>query len=69
MKKEKPPIGLMPRHLHIEKRIFDIKDAMNRYIDQKVPIPLEWYEEYNELAIKYKQIKFGVRHEWRRVED
>ena len=70
MKKvEKPPIGIMPRHLHIEERIEEIKFGMERYMDKKVSIPLEWFQEYNELAIKYRQIKFGVKYEWTRVTD
>ena len=62
---EKPPLGIIPRHLHIEKRIDEIKFAIERYIAQKIPIPIEWFEEYNELVIKYRQIKFNVRYEWK----
>ena len=63
----RPPTGIMPRHLHIEKRIQEIQLAFKRYMDQKQPIPYEWLEEYNELTIKYKQVKNGVLYEFRRI--
>ena len=46
---EKPPIGLIPEYLWKEKRLFDIIEAINRYIEAKKEIPIEWIEEYNKL--------------------
>lgn len=46
------PIGITPRFIHEEKRIHDIYDAIQRYLDAKKEIPLKWIEEYNELIKK-----------------
>lgn len=52
-----PPTGLKPQWLHIEHRITDIWEAMDKHIHAMYPIPVEWIQEYNELVEKYKQIK------------
>ncbi len=44
----KPIIGIVPRYLWKEKRFHDIICAINRRIEAKKPIPIEWVEEYNE---------------------
>lgn len=46
----KPPLGLKPRWLHDAFRTYDIVSALERYIEVRKPIPIEWVEEYNELA-------------------
>jgi hypothetical protein len=50
---EKPPIGLMPKKFHNqavnEERLKDICEAVQRFLNAKREIPLEWIEEYNEL--------------------
>ena len=49
---EKPPLGLMPRKLHIENRITDILNAMIRYVEvgKNYSIPDEWYDELRSLG-------------------
>lgn len=46
---EKLPIGLMPRKIHREHRFYDVCDAISRYYNANLQIPIEWIEEYNEL--------------------
>jgi len=48
----KPPIGLTPKHIKDTERLTDICDAIVRYIDKKMKLPIEWIEEYNELIYK-----------------
>lgn len=50
----KPPLGLMPRFIHDEKRMHEILDACNRFIQASRPVPIEWIEELNELMVKYQ---------------
>lgn len=50
--KEMPPLGLIPKWLHREMRVKDIKGAISRYLHHDKPIPKEWIEEYNELTSK-----------------
>jgi hypothetical protein len=47
---KKPPLGIKPRWLHEEQRINAITAAIKRYLEEDVPIPQKWIEEYNELA-------------------
>ena len=49
-KYKKPPLGLIPRNIWLSKRLFDIKEAIKRYLDADYPIPDKWIEEYNELV-------------------
>ncbi len=53
-KHKKPPIGLFPRKLWEEKRLFDVCLAITRYYQDAREIPIEWVEEYNQL-IKNKE--------------
>jgi len=46
---EKPPLGLLPKRLVQEKRFLDVCDAICRYYNADMKIPVEWIEEYNEL--------------------
>lgn len=48
----KPPLGVVPRFIHIEKRIDEITAAIRRSLDQQIanPIPVVWIEEYNDLV-------------------
>lgn len=41
----KPPMGLKPRHLQDMVRFRAIADAMKRYSNAKIPVPIEWIEE------------------------
>jgi len=45
----RPPIGLMPKKLHQEKRFYDVCSAIARHYSAGFKIPIEWVEEYNEL--------------------
>lgn len=48
---EKPPIGLMPEHLHKEQRLTEIKEALQRYAAvYKVP-PIEWIAEQYSIEL------------------
>lgn len=49
-KVKKPPIGLMPKRIWLSMRFNDIKSAIERYTADNHTIPIEWIEEYNELA-------------------
>lgn len=42
---EKPPLGLIPRNIHRQKRALEIIAAMDRYVRANKPIPTEWFEE------------------------
>ena len=44
-----PPFGLKPKYIHDKTRIREILDAMERYSEQRFPIPIEWVEELREL--------------------
>ena len=44
----KPPLGITPRFVSEEKRIQEIQSGINRFINAKYPIPIEWVEELNE---------------------
>lgn len=45
----KPPLGIKPEHLAIEERIKEIQDAITRYREAKVKIPLKWIHEKRRL--------------------
>lgn len=49
MNEKKPPLGLVPKYIHEEKRLHAIREAIIRYVQEGYVIPLEWVEEYNEL--------------------
>ncbi len=50
----KPQLGLKPKYIHDAQRAAEISAAIIRYLDSKVPIPIEWVEEYNEIRVKEK---------------
>lgn len=50
MPRTKPPIGLTPKRIWLSIRFNDIKSAIERYTSENHTIPIEWIEEYNELA-------------------
>lgn len=52
---KKPPLGIMPKHIHDMDRLLELERAIYRYIDAESAIPAKWIDEYNEL------IKSGVR--------
>jgi len=51
-KNKNPPIGIMRREIWREKAVQDrvqgILEAMKRYAESKIPIPIEWVEELRE---------------------
>lgn len=46
---EKPPLGLKPRGAWIELRKIEILQAIRRYSDRGVAVPVEWIDELAEL--------------------
>ncbi len=46
---EKPPIGLIPRSIHDQKRALEILEAMQRYVRSHKAVPKEWIEELSQL--------------------
>ena len=48
----KPPIGVMSREMWNRQRRKDLADAMARYLEAGMKIPVEWIEEYNEINDK-----------------
>ena len=46
---KKPPLGLKPKWIHDEGRRKDILDAIERYSEANMPIPIEWVKELREL--------------------
>lgn len=46
----KPPLGLCPRKLCVERRLQDIVDAIGRYDANSYIIPSEWFEEAAEIC-------------------
>ncbi|MGM0971123.1 MAG: hypothetical protein ACQEWR_21440 [Bacillota bacterium] len=44
-----PPIGVMPKWIHDERRAEDLAAAIERRISARLEIPIEWFEEYNNL--------------------
>lgn len=50
----KPPLGIIPRWRVTEIRIEEINQAINRFIEAKQEIPVEWIKELNELLLWLK---------------
>lgn len=53
---KKPPIGVLPRVFHDEKRLHDLAHTIHRRLQDTTSIPPEWIEEYNELVISLEKI-------------
>ncbi|MER0468115.1 hypothetical protein ABR330_15870 [Bacillus cabrialesii subsp. cabrialesii] len=49
-----PPLGVIPKWLHDEHRIKDLKAAINRYLDNNHEVSAEWIDEYNLLVKSIK---------------
>ena len=45
----KPPIGILPKAIHNSKRYTEVCEAIVRYYQAGMPIPIVWVEEHNEL--------------------
>lgn len=52
----KPPLGIMPQYLYIEKRMNDIMKATERYMVDNQQVPDAWVVEYSQLAKQYKEL-------------
>ncbi|MEK5008799.1 hypothetical protein MHI11_16735 [Bacillus sp. FSL K6-3312] len=46
---KEPPLGIIPKFIHDERRAEDLVAAIERRISARSEIPLEWFEEYNNL--------------------
>lgn len=53
----KPPLGVMPREIWDRKRQDQLAEAMTRYLEAGYKIPKEWFDEYNEISERLKEIK------------
>lgn len=42
---EKPPLGVMPEKLHLQCRLLNILDAIDRYEAAEKIVPVEWKDE------------------------
>lgn len=56
----KPPVGLMPEWRWLELRQQDIFEAMQRYILDKVVIPIEWLTELDKITKTLNERKRDV---------
>lgn len=56
----KPPLGIMPCYIWVQRRQDEILDAINRYREVDKEIPYEWYRELNLCAEIYKMSKQGL---------
>ena len=57
---EKPPIGLMPKKIHDEKRAAEIVLAMSRFLEGNMAIPREWVAELLEFYDRYHLITIPI---------
>jgi hypothetical protein len=48
----KPPLGVKPRNLHDEERANALDEAIVRYLNEDLPVPIEWVQEFNELRTR-----------------
>lgn len=46
---KKPPIGLVPRWVIKRERFEQVKEAIGRYYEAGLKIPVEWIIEYNDF--------------------
>lgn len=47
-KAPRPPLGLPPRKLWVEKRVSELDKAINRRVNTRTEIPEDWIQERNE---------------------
>jgi hypothetical protein len=50
----RPPLGLMPHSVFLLRRLEEIFEAIERYHEASMQIPIEWIQEYNLLIEMYK---------------
>lgn len=46
---EKPPIGIVPHFIWVDKRILEILEAFERYSNAGKAVPVEWVTELRKL--------------------
>ncbi|WP_157645659.1 hypothetical protein [Burkholderia ubonensis] len=49
MNHAKPPLGLVPKYIHDERRMKEILGAIERYSDAGLPVPVEWVQELSAI--------------------
>lgn len=54
-----PPLGLVPKFVRNHERRVEILEALNRYVEADVQIPLHWVREYNELIKTKDEFSLG----------
>ncbi|WP_297439068.1 hypothetical protein [uncultured Clostridium sp.] len=54
MRCKKPPLGIKPKFIWEDERLFELGCAISRYLKANLNIPIKWIEEYNELIEKKK---------------
>jgi hypothetical protein len=45
----KPPLGLIPKWIREKERLDEVQEAILRYYNSGLEIPIKWVIEYNEL--------------------
>lgn len=53
---EKPPVGVKPKWMLDEERIYELFDAIMRYKKSGAAIPFEWIDELTNLLLDLKHI-------------
>ena len=48
-----PPVGLRPQHIVTQERLYEVLDAMRRYVAAGLAIPDEWNDELIKLRVSY----------------
>lgn len=61
----KPPLGITPRWLLDEEREIEIRRAITRYTDAGYPIPIEWYQELNEITKRLSEFYHVEYHKFK----
>ena len=52
MNELKPPLGLMPKNIHDQKRALDITEAIYRYVKAYKKVPIKWLDELSNYILK-----------------
>lgn len=59
----RPLLGITPRHIWIERRLEEVREAIGKRVHGSWPVPVEWIEEYNELIKSVRIEGLGVKNE------
>lgn len=51
-----PPLGLMPKFIWEQQRLYELKGALARFLDANYPLPQEFVDEFNELVGKLPEV-------------